>query len=251
MNWNSKQKGKGGRNNEKAADTVTYLHADPKLRGFGAASLVFDDGQPITNYSSNPRYRRLIILTTAILMQFNYRYRLACGKGIKNVHVWQFQPFFAASFRPQDLPDVGQRLGNGSSQHPFPCAMGSWQCMYDVATNGNTITVLAFRKGASELLTKSTGNCLRIWDLRAFDTSTPTTNNSDVVDSVRSRPAYVDVANSQHTKCLTAGFAFGGTYEFVVVRMDAPKEANSDAIAMPEKQNEEQDSYNNGLRRRR
>mmetsp|Transcript_30319 Transcript_30319/g.41563 ORF Transcript_30319/g.41563 Transcript_30319/m.41563 type:complete len:104 (+) Transcript_30319:259-570(+) len=43
------------------------------------------------------------------------------------------------------------------------------------------------------------------------------------IESVRSRPAYVDVANSQHARCLTAGFAFGGTYEFVVVRKDAPK----------------------------
>ena len=84
----------------------------------------------------------------------------------------------------------------------------------------------------------SSGSNLRVWNLRSFDPS----------DAERSpRPAYEDIANTQDTKNIVPGYAFGGTYEFAIVRIDAPKEANRDAFYMPEKVCEE----DNGLRRRR
>lgn len=114
------------------ADTVTYIYSDPKLRGFGAAALV----------SSSPSvYDQLP------------KYRLACGRGIKNVHVWQFSPARSA----HHLSNTGRLGEDGTAFSPFLCGSDSWVCMYDVATNGNTITGFAFRHGATELLTKSGG----------------------------------------------------------------------------------------------
>lgn len=54
-------------------------------------------------------------------------------------------------------------------------------------------------------------------------------------------------------KCLlSVGFALGGIYEFAVVKVDAPKEANRDAFEMPENRfSSDEDPYSNGLRRRR
>ena len=82
------------------------------------------------------------------------------------------------------------------------------------------------------------GSNLRVWNLRSFDPS-------DADKS--SRPPYEDIANTQDTKNIVPSYAFGGTYEFAIVRIDAPKEANRDAFYMPEKVCEE----DNGLRRRR
>ena len=84
----------------------------------------------------------------------------------------------------------------------------------------------------------SLGSNVRVWNLSNFDS--PDTDKS-------SRPAYEDIANTQDTKNIVPGYAFGGTYEFAIVRIDAPKEANRDAFYMPEKVCEE----DNGLRRRR
>lgn len=50
---------------------VNHSHTDPKLRGFGAATC-FD----VPDIGSNNRG--------------SVKYRLACGKGIKNIHIWQF-----------------------------------------------------------------------------------------------------------------------------------------------------------------
>lgn len=148
-------------------DAVTFTYSDAKLRGFGAAAL-FQQGPDALLYDTEPRYR------------------LACGKGIKNVHIWQFhapRSSFAIS------PSFQAGGGDGSALRPFVCPSNSWVCMYDVATNGNTITALVFRKGATELLTKSAGNLLRLWDLSSFDASSQST-----------RPDYEDIANSQDVK---------------------------------------------------
>ena len=210
-------------------DTVTYIHSDAKLRGFGAAALLIPPSSSSSStYETAPKYR------------------LACGKGIKNVHIWQFSPPRSAfcSSLSSSGGEGGAGLGalgggDGSAFAPYQCASGSWLCMYDVATNGNTIHALSFRHGACELLTKSGGSALRVWNLRPFDSGSPGSG----------RPTYEDVANSQDAKSIAPAFSFGGTYEFAVVRIDAPKEANRDAFAMPEKPCEE--DYGNGLRRRR
>ncbi len=176
----------------------TYSHSDPKLRGFGAtARLVQENCGQIT-------------------------YRLACGRGIKNVHVWQFSP----------PPVMG-----GS-----PC----WVCIYDVASNGNTITTVGFRNCGLELLSKSAGMNIRVWDI---------SRNGYEVTNSGFKPSYEDISNSQDAKCLIdCNFAFGGTYEFATIKIDGHKEANRDVFEMPERivtGPAEVDLYSAGLRRRR
>jgi hypothetical protein len=111
--WSNKKKGP-------LSDLVkTHSHLDPKLRGFGAVVRVVEaEAENATKCS---------------------QYRLVCGRGIKNIHIWLF----------------------------FPDAVGGpmWTCLYDVASNGNTIESVGFRRGGNEVLSKSAGMCLRIWKL--------------------------------------------------------------------------------------
>jgi len=160
-----------------------YRNSDPKLRGFGDAV-------------------RLRSLDNSQLDSNNAVYRLACGRGIKNVHVWQF---------------VSPPPGAARETQP------TWTCIYDVASNGNTIESVIFRNGGQELLSKSAGVCLRVWDLRSHETDP------------QARPTFEDIQNSADVRSLHDGFAFGGTYEFAVVRIAAPKAANRDILEVPER----------------
>lgn len=141
-------------------------------------------------------------------------YRLASGLGIKNVHVWQFTPPSAEGEQP------------------------SWVCMYDVATNGNTIESIAFRMGGEALLSKSSGANLRVWDLTSYDEGEEPANQT--------KPRFEDVANTQDSRSLLDEFAFGGTYEFAIVRLNAHKSANRNALEVPVRATDEE-----GQRRRR
>ena len=133
-------------------------------------------------------------------------YRLVCGRA-RLLHIWEFKP-------------------EGSQQ---------WTCMYDVATNGNTIECIEFRNGGHEVLSKSVGANLRVWNLATYE-SDPSV-----------RPSYEDIPNSTDVKSLLGGFAFGGMYNFAVVKIGAPKEANRDAFEMPERSTQD----DNGQRRKR
>lgn len=76
----------------------TYAHSDVKLKGFGAAAA----------------------------MRTGKEYRLFCGRGIKNIHIWSFKP-----------------------EGP-----GEWSCLYDTNTNGSTVELVAFRNGGLEGISK-------------------------------------------------------------------------------------------------
>lgn len=179
----------------------TYSHSDAKLRGFASAVRVFSENSS------------------------DLTYRLACGKGIKNVHVWQF------------VPSVTK---NGDLS---PNLKADWVCIYDVASNGNTITHIEFRNNGMQMLSKSAGVNLRVWDTSNY-AGEPTTKAN-----------YEDIVNSHDMKCILAGkFALGGTYEFAVLNVDAPREANRDVFEMPERPiagDEAEIQYSTGLRRRR
>ena len=61
-------------------DLVTvHSHQDAKLRGFGTATKVYDP-----EFSAS-----------------HQKYRLVCGRGIKNVHVWQFVAPIGEDAAPQ------------------------------------------------------------------------------------------------------------------------------------------------------
>jgi len=88
-----------------------FTNQDAKLRGFGAAAKL--DGKD--------------------------EYRLFCGLGIKNLHIWSFRPF----------ADNGEAV---------------WECIADRPTNGMSIELLGARQGGLEAVSKSNGQCVRVWD---------------------------------------------------------------------------------------
>lgn len=182
---------------------------DPKLRGFGAVVRV----QPSKG----------TVITTD---EKNAKYILACGRGIKNVHIWTFTP---------DAPEGPE-----------------WKFVYDVASNGNTIESVGFRDGGRQAMSKSAGMCVRMWDMTATancesesrvissgtEDASSGNDNEDTQTDQRSvaavsgvqepnmKLAYEDIANSQDVRTFADCFGFGGTYEFALVKLDAPKWAN-------------------------
>lgn len=172
----------GLRSVSKAAPLVcTYSHLDPKLRGFGAVTrLRRDDG----------------------------KYLLICGRGIKNVHVWEFIP---------------------SPEHDSP---PKWTCLYDVTTNGVSIEALAFRERLLpydpsaistmpiyklEMYSKSSGNGIRVWDLSHFDEDSNISSN---------KIPYEDIPTTADCRAFSENgeMAFGGTYSFATMKLESPKE---------------------------
>jgi hypothetical protein len=156
---------------------VSHTHQDPKLRGLGDAVAVVD-GHPST---------------------LAKEYRLVCGLGIKNVHIWQFFP-------PQQ---------RGASPR--------WTCVYDFATNGNTIECVKFRAYGDEVLSKSTSMNIRVWNV----------NRPSESGEVITKPSYSDIPNTQDARVIMDGFAYGGTYDLAVVRLDADKQNNRDGFEIP------------------
>ena len=158
-----------------------HRHSDPKLRGFGASARVVPKGS-----GDGPAH-----------------YRLVCGRGIKNMHVWTFHPDCA-----------------GDAQ---------WHCVYDVASNGSSIQQVGFRAGGHQVLTKSAGVALRLWDISALESATVGTDPL--------KPSFEDVPNSQDVCALAEDFCFGGLYNFAAVRLDAPRDLNRDVLPLPERAN--------------
>lgn len=242
---------------------VTFSFSDAKLRGFGA---VVRMDLP---HSSEGRSHQ----SSSNFANSSALYRLACGRGIKNVHIWHFTVGYLVS-------DVSSELQGGSSSQRM--MHGKWEYVCDVASNGNTITHIEFRQSGHELLSKSAGMGIRLWDLRGGDTSNNGNNNNnnghnataekaegtetEVVPSstaaARSaspptvsavplpgaagaaagptwliKPSYTDISNSQDVKCLlpVGSGAYGGTYQFAVLNTSAPKEANRDVLELPER----------------
>lgn len=177
-----------------------YSHNDPKLRGFGTATSV-----PIPSEST-------------AFAPGTMRFWLACGMGIKNVHIWQL------AIAPLNPTSPTSEMGVDS-----PMKRDTWTCIFDVATNGSSISHLGFRNQGYELLSKCDNMNIRIWDLSQYD-----------VDPAL-KPAYEDIPNSSDVKCFMeqTQFTFGGAYEFAMVKVDknTPKEANRNVFELPDKAN--------------
>lgn len=112
----------------------TYSHSDGKLKGFGAAA---------------------VVRTGPDRSEWGKKYRLFCGRGIKNIHVWSFVP---------DLESGGGVAGGtGSGGHGGGKAGdgGEWTCLYDTHTNGATVELVAFRNGGLEGISKVRFDSLR------------------------------------------------------------------------------------------
>jgi hypothetical protein len=207
LNWNKFIREKGGKNRNPSpapffdptsVNNIKYFsYSDAKLRGFGAATCVpLSTSTTVTNDIGEevPAARK---------------YFLACGMGIKNVHVWQVII--------NDHLTLEEIEGNKKRDE--------WTCIYDVASNGMTITHLGFRHEGKELLTKSHGMNIRVWDLTKYH------------EEPQMKPSYEDIQNTFDVKCLleNSTFTYGGVYEFAVVNVDKniPKEANRNVLELP------------------
>jgi len=137
-------------------------------------------------------------------------YLLFTGKGIKNIHIWSFIPPASPKCPP------------------------TWSCLYDTQTNGNTITMLAFRydsHGYLQALSKSDDQKLRIWDLSREQTRSNVVTQQSSVKALYQkavkdwnlyskgrgeeyarphRPPYIDVTSTENTQMIYGGFAFAG-----------------------------------------
>ena len=147
-----------------------YVHSDGKLKGFGACVRVLPqkNDHPIVN--ARPKY---MLLT---------------GLGIKNIHIWSFEPPVYDKNGVTELESV------------------KWAQLYDTQTNGNTISLLSFvyTPANSKLLavSKSDRQKLRLWDLSGEQKQI---ENIDDVKSRPKRPNYKDVLNTE------AGLAIAGS----------------------------------------
>lgn len=173
-----------------------HNHADAKLKGFGAATKLINTSRPT--------------------------YLLLTGKGIKNIHIWSFQPPISTNEE------------------------AIWTQLYDTQTNGNTINLLGFYRSNGKLLgvSKSDTQKLRLWDL-----SEEEQKDSDKKERSK-RPPYVDVANSQAALGLASGgfCVCGGPTmynQLSIVSLDQPNNAfNHTELALPS-------TSNGGSRRQR
>jgi hypothetical protein len=163
-------------------DSITvHRHADAKLKGFGACTRLAGPTQ---------------------------KYLLLTGKGIKNIHIWSFEPTAVTE-------------------------ENRWQCLYDTQTNGNTISILHFRKdphGLLQAVSKSDNQKLRVWDLsfeqHQGDASHKIYGRKSVIAPLArkapllerpKRPPYVDVASTESALGIAGALSFGGGYNQVSV----------------------------------
>eukprot|EP00602_Paraphysomonas_sp_CaronLab_P005056 CAMPEP_0185032306 /NCGR_PEP_ID=MMETSP1103-20130426/20268_1 /TAXON_ID=36769 /ORGANISM="Paraphysomonas bandaiensis, Strain Caron Lab Isolate" /LENGTH=890 /DNA_ID=CAMNT_0027568151 /DNA_START=276 /DNA_END=2948 /DNA_ORIENTATION=+ len=233
----------GLRHNSKAAKLVrTYNHLDPKLRGFGAVT-------PLRRESDSN-------IT---------KYVLVCGRGIKNVHVWLVTTSTSEDVSPTwvclyDVPSNGvtiEALGFrevlvSDSADPSSallhvadvphCGPSDAECSNTTPVESNTPVVspggFVVPTRRLEMMSKSVGMCVRVWDLSNLEK-----------DAESNKIPYEDIPNSADCRTFSEnGFlAFGGTYDFSVMRIDAPKWANRECYEVPSRCLED----DNGQRRRR
>lgn len=173
-----------------------HVHSDAKLKGFGACTLL--------NHENQNRRPTYLLLT---------------GKGIKNIHIWRFQP-------------------------PIRKEPAVWEQIYDTQTNGTSINVLAFyRSPLGRLLgiSKSDAQNLRLWDLtdEEDETEEPIPEGGSCEKKSRpKRPSYQDVVNSKEALGIAGGFCVCGGptmyNQLSIVSLDQPKNAfNHTELALP------------------
>lgn len=183
----------GGEENEDvnlskaAAELLIECHTnlDAKLRGFGAVTRV----APTRAASGLGAWEMESEAEPP-------EYRLICGLGIKNLHIWRFQ--------------------QGSQ---VECSAPTWECIFDLASNGMSIELLTVRAGGLEAVSKSCGQNLRVWDLSSLEK--------------KDRAPYTDILNTQDIRAVCGDYAFGGTCQLSLVRLDACCELNRMELPLP------------------
>ena len=204
LNVNVNVNGDKHQDKDKHKNILDYLqvscHADAKLKGFGACVELQNNNH---NNNNNHNHRRPSFL-------------LLTGKGIKNIHIWKFQP------KHQELPAV-------------------WEQIYDTQTNGNTIQLLSFYRSPTHLwaISKSGTQKLRLWDMTQEEEQEQEQDTLNTLNTDRpKRPSYQDVANSQAALGIAGHFCVCGGptmyNQLSIVSLDQPRNAfNHTELALP------------------
>ena len=108
-----------------------YAHQDAKLKGFGAVTRLLEGGG--TNFAE---------------------YRLICGRGIKNMHIWSVA------------------MAHEGSEP-------TWTLLYDAPTNGMTIELIGFRNFGTVAFSRSKGYGLRPGTPRSKRAPTPSATSGE------------------------------------------------------------------------
>ncbi|CCI44094.1 unnamed protein product [Albugo candida] len=131
------------------ATCTSYTFSDAKLKGFAAAK------------SLGP---------------LSHEYRLLCGLGIKNIHMWRF-------YRKNDD--------------------WAWECIFDKQSNGISLELLSFCPGEyNTIISKSEHQCIRMWELEP----TP-----DCTIGLVTKKAHKDIKNTIDAFALHENLVYCGT----------------------------------------
>ncbi|CAI5719602.1 unnamed protein product [Hyaloperonospora brassicae] len=152
------------------AQVVAHTFSDAKLKGFAAAKCLYHE--------------------TSRKME----YRLLCGIGIKNVHMWRFY----------------QKKSTGGTDLTW-----SWECVFDKQTNGISLEFISFHPTiANQFISKSEHQNVRIWHLEEdYDT---------VGDSVTIRKqSHTDVKQTLDSVAVYGDYAYGGSESLSVIDLQA------------------------------
>ncbi|RLN92139.1 hypothetical protein BBJ28_00014909, partial [Nothophytophthora sp. Chile5] len=148
------------------AKAISYTYSDPKLKGFAAAKSLYRAKTKKTEY------------------------RLLCGIGIKNIHMWRFY----------------QKPGTEGAAPEW-----SWECVFDKQTNGISLEFITFHRSiANQFISKSEHQNVRIWHLEE--------EHDDANDSVIIRKkSHTDVKQTTDMIAVYGDYAYGGGESLAVV----------------------------------
>ncbi|KAJ8522767.1 hypothetical protein ON010_g17659 [Phytophthora cinnamomi] len=158
------------------AKVVSHTYSDAKLKGFAAAKSLYLKGSKKTEY------------------------RLLCGIGIKNVHMWRFYQ---------------KKTQNAGVEW-------SWECVFDKQTNGISLEFITFHPTiANQFISKSEHQNVRIWHLEEeYDASD---------DSVTIRKkSHTDVKQTTDTVAVYGDYAYGGSESLAVIDLQSASRMDLD-----------------------
>ncbi|RMX68688.1 hypothetical protein DD238_005021 [Peronospora effusa] len=152
-----------------SAQVVSHTYSDAKLKGFAAAK--------------------------SLSLQENNRteYRLLCGIGIKNVHMWRFYQ---------------KKTDNANLEW-------TWECVFDKQTNGISLEFISFHPtNGDQFISKSEHQNVRIWHLEE--------DYDDENDSVTiCKKSHTDVKQTIDAVAVYGDYAYGGSESLAVIDLEA------------------------------
>ncbi|ETK88387.1 hypothetical protein F441_07519 [Phytophthora nicotianae CJ01A1] len=155
-----------------SAKSISHTYSDAKLKGFAAARSFYHKGSKKTEY------------------------RLLCGIGIKNVHMWRF-------YQTRDL-------------------QWSWECVFDKQTNGISLEFITFHPTViNQFISKSEHQNVRIWHLEEdYDAA----KNSVTIR----KKSHTDVKQTVDTVAVYGDYAYGGSESLAVIDLQSASRMDLD-----------------------